>query len=341
MIKTKLTEMLGIEAPIIQGGMGPFDTTRLAIGVSNAGALGVISTTGIITGLGKMEDYGIQKRGTSKDMVKEAIKYVSERTKNPFGVNIPVPKVATAMGILTPLFKGVFEIREKDPEVKEKLKVIITSAGDPKPHIRKIRKKAPDMVHIQVVPAVSHAIHSEKCGTDIIVASGHEGGGHINPIGVHSMVLIPAVLENVNVPVIAAGGFGDGLSLAIALKMGAIGIQMGTRFIATQESDFVQGAKDVIVQSKDQDTVVTQGLIGNMRYWRNHYALALQERVNSRQYQEDEIMAFEGKGFLTMKNGDVANGLLPMGEIAGRIKDIPTCKELITRIVRDAEKMLD
>ncbi|HUX97989.1 MAG TPA: nitronate monooxygenase [Candidatus Deferrimicrobium sp.] len=340
MIKTQLTEMLGIDHPIIQGGMGPFDTTRLAIAVSNAGALGVISTTGIITGLGKMEDYGVQKRGSNKDMIKEAINYVNERTNKPFGVNIPVPKVATAMGVLTPLFKGIFEIRDENPEIKAKLKTIITSAGDPKPHINRIRKNAPDMVHIQVVPAVSHAIHSEKCGTDIIVASGHEGGGHINPIGVHSMVLLPAVLERVKVPVMAAGGFGDGLGLAIALKFGAIGIQMGTRFIATQESDFIQGAKDVIVKAGDQETVVTQGLIGHMRYWRNYVALALQEKVNSN-LSEDDIMAFEGKGFLTMKNGDVKNGLLPMGEIAGRIHDIPTCKELIDRIIQDAEKLID
>ncbi|MHA1267604.1 MAG: NAD(P)H-dependent flavin oxidoreductase [Candidatus Helarchaeota archaeon] len=340
MLKTKLTEMLGIEHPIIQGGMGPFDTTRLAIAVSNAGALGVISTTGILTGLGKMEDYGVHKRGSNKDMIKEAIRYVNARTDKPFGVNIPVPKVATATGVLTPLFKGVFEMREEDPEVREKLKVIITSAGDPQPHIKRIRRKAPDMVHIQVIPAVSHAIHSEKCGTDIIVASGHEGGGHINPRGVHTMVLLPAVLEKVKTPVVAAGGFGDGLGLAIALKFGAIGIQMGTRFIATKESDFIQGAKDVIVKAGDQDTVVTQGLIGHMRYWRNYVSLELQKKVNSG-LPEEEIMRHEGIGFLTMKNGDVENGLLPMGEIAGRINDIPSCKELIDRIIRDAEKLLD
>jgi len=341
MINTQLTEMLGIDHPIIQGGMGPFDTTRLAIAVSEAGALGVISTTGILTGLGKMEDYGVQKRGSNKDMLKEAIKFVSARTDKPFGINLPVPKVATAMGVLTPLFKGIFEIREENPDIKEKLKVLITSAGDPKPHIKRIRRGAPDMIHIQVVPAVSHAIHSEKVGTDIIVASGHEGGGHINPIGVHSIVLLPAVLESVKVPVIAAGGFGDGLGLAVAIKMGAIGIQMGTRFIATQESDFVQGAKDVIVRSKDQDTLVTQGLIGNMRYWRNYYAQALQERVLSGKYSENEVMRFEGVGFLTMKEGDVENGLLPMGEIAGRINDIPTCKELIDKMIHDAEKILE
>ncbi len=340
MIKTQLTEMIGIDHPIIQGGMGPFDTTRLAIAVSEAGALGVISTTGILTGLGKMEDYGVQKRGSNKDMIKEAIKFVNERTDKPFGVNLPVPKVATAMGVLTPLLKGIFEIRDENPDIEEKLKVLITSAGDPAPHMKRIRRNAPDMIHIQVVPAVSHAIHSEEVGTDIIVASGHEGGGHINPIGVHSMVLLPAVLENVKVPVIAAGGFGDGKGLAIALKFGAVGIQMGTRFIATQESDFIQGAKDVIVKSGDQDTVVTQGLIGHMRYWRNYVSLELQKKVNQG-LPDDEIMRYEGVGFLTMKEGDVENGLLPMGEIAGRIKDIPTCKELINRIVNDAEKMLD
>ena len=275
MIKTKLTEKLGIDHPIIQGGMGPFDTTRLAIAVSEAGALGMISTTGIITGLGKMADYGVQKRGSNKDMIKAAINYVNERTNKPFGINVPVPKVATQMGILTPIFKGIFELRDTNPEIKEKLTTIITSAGDPKPHIKRIRRNAPDVTHIQVVPAVSHAIHSENCGTDFIVASGHEGGGHINPIGVHSMVLLPAVLEKVKKPVVAAGGFGDGLGLAIALNFGAVGIQMGTRFIATKESDFIQGAKDVIVRSRDQDTVVTQGLIGHMRYWRNYVSLAL------------------------------------------------------------------
>ena len=340
MIKTQLTEMLEIDHPIIQGGMGPFDTTRLAIGVSNAGGLGMISTTGIITGLGKMEDYGVKKRGSNKDMIKEAIKYVNERTDKHFGVNIPVPTDAVAMGVLNPIFKGIFELREENQEIREKLNCIITSAGDPKPHVRKIKKRAPDVVLIHVVPAVSYAIHTEKCGVDIIVASGHEGGGHINPRAVHTMVLLPAVLENVKTPVVAAGGFGDGLGLAIALKFGAIGIQMGTRFIATQESDFVQAAKDAIVRSGDQDTVVTQGLIGNMRYLRNWVSLELQEKVNSK-LAPDEIMQYEGTGFLRMKEGDVENGLLPMGEIAGRINDIPTCKELIDKIIQDAEKILD
>ncbi|NVM30926.1 MAG: nitronate monooxygenase [Candidatus Helarchaeota archaeon] len=340
MIKTQLTEMIGIDHPIIQGGMGPFDTTRLAVAVSEAGALGVISTTGILTGLGKMEDYGVKKRGSNKDMIKEAIKFVNARTDKPFGVNLPVPTVAVVMGVLTPIFKGIFELREEDPEIREKLRVIITSAGDPKPHVKRIQKRAPDVTHIHVVPAISYAKHTEECGVDVIVASGHEGGGHINPRAVHSIVLLPAVLENVKTPVVAAGGFGDGLGLAIALKFGAIGIQMGTRFIATKESDFVQGAKDVIVKAGDQDTVVTQGLIGHMRYWRNYVSLELQEKVNSK-LSEDEIMRFEGTHFLRMKDGDVENGLLPMGEIAGRIDDIPTCKELIDRIIKDAEKILD
>lgn len=340
MIKTQLTEMLGIDHPIIQGGMGPFDTTRLAIGVSEAGALGVISTTGIITGLGRMEDYGVKKRGSNKDMIKEAIKYVNERTDNHFGVNLPVPTEAVAMGVVTPMFKGIFEIREENQEIREKLNVIITSAGDPKRHVKRIKKRAPDVTHIHVVPAVSYAIHTENCGVDVIVASGHEGGGHINPKPVHTMVLLPAVLESVKTPVIAAGGFGDGLGLAVALKMGAIGVQMGTRFIATQESDFVQGAKDVIVKAGDQDTVVTKGLIGNMRYYRNWVSLELLEKVNSK-LPESEVMQYEGSGFLRMKEGDVENGLLPMGEIAGRIHDIPTCKELIDKIIQDAEKILD
>ncbi|MHA1299609.1 MAG: NAD(P)H-dependent flavin oxidoreductase [Candidatus Helarchaeota archaeon] len=338
MIKTKLTEMIGIQHPIIQGGMGPFDTTRLAIAVSDAGALGMISTTGIITGLGKMEDYGVQKRGSNKDMIKEAIRYVNERTKKPFGVNIPVP--AAARGLLGPIFKGIFESREADPDIKDKLRVIITSAGDPKPYIKRIRKYAPDITHIHVVPAVSYALHTEQCGVDVIVASGHEGGGHINPRAVHTMVLLPAVLEKVKTPVVAAGGFGDGLGLAIALKFGAIGIQMGTRFIATKESDFIQGAKDVIVKAGDQDTVVTQGLIGHMRYWRNKISLELQDKVSSK-LDPDQILQYESTGFMTMKNGDVENGLLPMGEIAGRINDIPTCKELIDKIIKDAEKILD
>ncbi|MHA1269352.1 MAG: NAD(P)H-dependent flavin oxidoreductase [Candidatus Helarchaeota archaeon] len=351
MIQTVLNDILGIKYPIIQGGMGPFNTTKLAVGVSNAGALGIISGTGIITGLGVIEDYGTTPGGkTNKQQMKDAIYYVVENTKDDTvcGINVPVP--TEALGMINALFRGFIEARNENKEVERKCKVLITSAGDPSRYISKVKRKTPGVISVHVVPAPEHALVAKRAGADIIVASGHEGGAHINPRGVHTSVLLNSVIKTVpDVPVVAAGGIGDGKGLALALIMGAVGIQMGTRFIVTKESDFHQNVKETIVKAGVRDTLVTQGLIGMMRYYSNDTSRKLKEIVDKERlktgakdivYGSDEISKFEFTHFINMKNGDVQNGLLPMGEIAGMINDIPTCKELIERIIKEAEEIL-
>ncbi|MGQ4876320.1 MAG: NAD(P)H-dependent flavin oxidoreductase [Promethearchaeia archaeon] len=350
MIKTELIERIeGLKYPIIQGGMGPFLTTELAIAVANAGGLGIISGTGLMTGLGVMDDYGQKKSGSSKKLMKEAVIYVAKQTHDDavYGINVPV--AAEARALIGGLFRGFEEARKENQKAREKCKVIITSAGKPDV-IPKLKRKNPGIVNIHVVPRVRHALSAVKAGADIIVASGHEGGAHINPRPVHTSVLLPSVIEAIpDVPVVAAGGFGDGKGLAWALLMGACGIQMGTRFIATQESDFHQKVKETIVKAQAHETIVTQGLIGHMRYYYNDTAKRLKSIVDRLRVEtgaeemvegSSEIADFELKHFNNMAEGKVEDGLLPMGEIAGRINDIPTCKELIERIMNEAEKIL-
>ena len=339
MIKTELTKMLGIKHPIIQAGMGPYNTTKLSAAVANAGGLGIISSIGMgVVALGFKPLFGFENLTPREQMLSsiQTVKNLTKDSQGVFGINVPV--AVEFQSVAGELINAALEARETDSEVAKRLKVVITSAGNPEPYIESIRESG--AFHFHVVPSVYHAKKVEKMGIDLVIASGHEGGGHVAFDPVHTMVLLPEVVRSVKIPVVGAGGFCDGATLAAALALGAAGVQMGTRFIATQESDFLINYKNYVRDISDtRDTLVAKGLFGNLRYLKNPADLKLVELAKSGA-PEQEQYEYEIKSLEAIETGDVENSTMPGGEVAGRIKDIPTVKELIERIVREAEEII-
>jgi len=355
MIKTELTEMLGVKYPIIQGGMGY--TRNLCAAASNAGALGLIGAAtwafasrnveGWMGSGGRMAD----EAGTPYEQFKRAFHHLADatrETKGLFGLNL---MLASEMANWTgQAIKGAKEIREEDPDIRDRFRVIVTSAGNPLTWADAIKSIGIKWFH--VVPSVKHAKKAEEAGVDLIVASGHEGGMHIAWEAVHSMVLLPAVVRAVSVPVVGAGGYCDGASLAAALSLGAHGIQMGTRFIATVESDFSQMHKDYITNLSERETTVARAIVGPGRYLKTEASVELTrlsvakspgpylgEPDNLKEVPR-ELVAKEVDGGEALMKGDEHRALMPAGEVAGRISDIPTVKELIEGIMGDAEEIV-
>ncbi len=351
-LKTEICDILGIKHPILQGGMGPYKTESLATAVSNAGALGIISSIGMAATL--LPDAApvdpIRLFGSTdppKVLLQRSIERVATDTRKSrgiFGINIPVASefiLASKM-----FFEQTVESCISDSDIERRLRVIVTSAGNPTPWAE-IKKHG--FIWIHVVPSVYHAKKAEKAGADIIVASGHEGGAHVSWEPVHSMVLTPAVVNAVKTPVVAAGGFCDGASLAAALCLGAKGIQMGTRFIATKESDFEPIWKNAIIEKGERQTITGRGLFGPMRFLFNKRAEWIVERTLEdmpRFYlgepveSNEEVLELERSGFDDLVDEKSDTALMFGGECVGRINDMPTVDELISEIVRDAIAVL-
>jgi len=355
MIRTQLCDMLGIKHPIIQAGMGPFSTNSLATAAANAGALGLLSTSGFRYGATAprlLEMLTGGEIGTTYEMMKRVLQRIKEDTRESqgiFGVNclVSAEVVTSAKDII----QAVIDVRNEDPELRERLKVIVTSAGDPLPWTETIKPSGVKWFH--VIPSVRHAKRCERAGVDVIIASGHEGGMHISWEPVHTMVLLPAVVRAVSTPVVGAGGFCDGATLAAALALGAVGVQMGTRFLATRESDIMQFWKDYILKVGERDTIVARGIVGPGRYLKNEASMELTE-ITVRKApglflgQPDdlttvapEVMIKELQGFGALFAGDEKKALLAGGEVAGRIDDLPTVKELIERTIGEAEEIIE
>jgi len=351
-VSTELCDFLGIKYPILQGGMGPYKTESLAIAVANAGALGMISSIGMAATLlpeaAPIDAQRLFGSDRPRVILRKSIEIVAKATRptgGVFGVNVPV---AAEFILASKMFvEQTIEIRESDSDIERSLRVIVTSAGNPTPWAE---IKRHGLVWIHVVPSVYHAKKAEKAGADIIVASGHEGGAHISWDPVHSMVLVPAVAKAVKTPVVGAGGFCDGGSLAAALMLGAVGIQMGTRFIATQESDFEPMWKQAVVNREERQTLAGRGLFGPMRFIRNRRAEEIVERTLDdapRFYlgepveSNEAILDLERSGFTDLMDGKEDTALMFGGEVVGRIHDLPTTADLINDIMTEAKMLLE
>ena len=305
-MKTRITELLGIEYPIIQGGMAWVADYHLAAAVSEAGGLGLI-------GAG----------GAPADHVIEQIKKCKELTDKPFGVNIM---------LLNPNADAIAKA-----VVDMGLKVVTTCAGSPEKYMS-MWKEAGVKV-IPVVASVALAKRMERCGADALVAEGTESGGHIGELT--TMVLVPQVADAVKIPVIAAGGIGDGRGMAAAFMLGASGVQMGTRFLLATETNIHQNYKDRVAKASDIDTQVTGRTTGHpVRILRN---------AMSRQYLklEKEGASFEELEYLTLGglrkavvDGDVKNGSVMAGQIAGLVNKQQSCAEMIQEIVEEAKQVM-
>jgi len=365
MIQTAFQETFGTKYPIVQAGMGPYDTTLLAAAVAKAGGLGLISTVGMgsfhIPNIGDFRYSAIFGDGSPEELLNDSVTKVLERINNApdakFGVNIPVSEEFTHNAAR--IIRGVIDRIKSDPEARKKLVAIFTSAGDPLPWAvdplnRKlsesiaIKKELPGMIWAHVVPSVRAAKRCVKAKVDVIVASGREGGAHCSWRDTSSMVLIPEVVNSVTKPVIAAGGFADGKTLVAAFALGAIGVQMGTRLIATQESEFNEAWKDLIVSSTEEDALVARGFFGPMRFLRNRRGIDLVDatlRGAPDLYKgipcgaTQEILDLELSG-LDNLNHNVDDASVLGGTVAGRVHDIPTVRELFAKIMSEAEGTL-
>ncbi|MFX0187350.1 MAG: NAD(P)H-dependent flavin oxidoreductase [Candidatus Hodarchaeota archaeon] len=366
MIYTKFQKLIGTKYPIIQAGMGPYSTTDLCIAVAKVGGLGLISTIGMGTGLSLATPEAAEKifgKGRPKEIVKKVIQYVYDKLEDypdaKFGVNVPV--AADFDYVAKRLVQGIIEILNNKPEIKKKLVVLVTSAGDPLPWAVNAKNKGAkkeripvkeEIQHIiwcHVCPSVRTAKRAEKADVDIVIASGREGGAHCAWRDVSSMVLLPEVVKNVNKPVVGAGGFSDGASLAAALALGAIGVQMGTRFIATKEADFQQMWKEAIVKRAETDTLIARGFFGPMRFLRNQMSLKVVDETISGASDlfrgipcpsNDSIMNIELEGLKKLYDEIEEESIILGGSVTGRIHSIPTVKELLESIITEAEKII-
>mgnify|MGYP002770665366 CR=1 FL=1 len=305
-MKTRVTELLQIEYPIIQGGMAWVAEHHLAAAVSEAGGFGLIGAA-----------------SAPPEIVREEIRKAKELTDKPFGVNIM---------LLNPNADEVAKI-----VVEEGIQAVTTGAGNPEKYMS-MWKEAGVKV-IPVVASVAMAKRMERYGADAVVAEGMEAGGHIG--NQTTMALIPQIVDAVNIPVIAAGGIGDGRGIAASFMLGAEGVHMGTRFVVADESIVHENYKNRIVKAKDIDSVVTGQSTGHpVRCLRNQmtkeYIKKEQEGVP---FEELERMTL-GSLRKAVMDGDILNGTVMAGQIAGLVSKRQSCKEILQEIMGEAEKLL-
>jgi len=297
--------MVGIKYPIIQGGMAWIADSSLAAAVSNAGGLG------IITGNAPVE------------WVRQEIRNTKELTDKPFGVNIML------------LSETADEIAQMVCD--EGVKVVTTGAGNPGKYIKKWKEHG--IIVIPVVPSVALAKRMEKSGVDALIAEGCESGGHVGELT--TMALIPQVVDAVNIPVIAAGGIGDGRGIAASFMLGADAVQVGTRFLVAKECTVHQNYKNKVMKAKDIDTQVTGRPTGHpVRIIRNK----LSRKFQILEKEGAPLVEFEnlGRGALSkaVRDGDIDNGSVMAGQIAGLINKEQTCSEIINEMFNEAYTLL-
>jgi enoyl-[acyl-carrier protein] reductase II len=305
-MRTRISELLNIEYPIIQGGMAWVAEHHLAAAVSNAGGLGIIAAG-----------------NAPAEVVREEIRKARELTDKPFGVNIM---------LLSPYAPEVAKV-----VVEEKVPVVTTGAGNPESYIP-MWKEAGIKV-IPVVASVALAKRMEKYGADAVIAEGCEAGGHIGELT--TMALIPQIVDAVTIPVIAAGGIGDGRGLAAVFLLGAQGGQVGTRFVVSHESIVHDNYKKRVIASRDIDSAVTGRSTGHpVRAIRNqmtrNYAKLEQE---GKSFEELELLTL-GSLRKAVVEGDVVNGSVMAGQIAGLVSKEQSCKEIIEEIVEEMKRLI-
>ena len=306
MFKSIIGQLLGIEYPLIQGGMAWIADAELASAVSNAGALGVIAA-GYAPG----------------EWIREEIQKTRRLTEKPFGLNIM---------LLNPNADEIARIA-----VDEGVKVVITGAGNPGKYIEMWKEN--NILVFPVVPSVALALRMERAGADAVIAEGGEAGGHVGELT--TMTLVPQVADAINIPVLAAGGIADGRGIAAAWMLGASGFQMGTRFLVAHECNVHKNYKQKIIEARDTSTIVTGRSSGHpVRVIKNRLARDFQllEKRNASLEEYEEL----GKGSLyrSTREGDMDYGSIMAGQSAGLVKKEQSCKEIIEEIFLEARKII-
>lgn len=304
---TRITDLLGIQYPIIQGGMAWVAEHQLCAAVSNAGGLGIIGAA-----------------SAPAQVVREEIQKCKKLTDKPFGVNVM---------LLNPNADEVAKVI-----IEEGVKVVTTGAGSPAKYMDEWKKAGVKV--IPVVASVAMAKLMERCGADAVVAEGMESGGHIG--STTTMALVPQVVDAVSIPVIAAGGIGDGRGMAAAFVLGAAGVQLGTRFVIAKESIVHENYKNQIIKAKDIDSTVTGMSTGHpVRSLRNKMTRQyLQLEKDGADFMELEKLTL-GSLRAAVIDGDVVNGTLMAGQIAGLLTKSQTCKEIIEEMTAQMEDLIN
>jgi enoyl-[acyl-carrier protein] reductase II len=304
-LRTRFTDLLGIDHPIIQGGMAWTATWELAAAVSNAGGLGII-------GAGHMPT----------DLLREQIRGAKAATDKPFGVNLM---------LLTPHIDDLVQM-----VLDEGVSAVTTGAGNPGKYMPALQAKGVKV--LPIAPSIALARRLEKAGADAIIGEGMEAGGHIGDLT--TMVLVPQLADAVSIPVIAAGGIADGRGIAAAFALGAEGVQLGTRFMCATECTIDERVKQRVLKAKDRDTVVTGYSTGHpVRVLKNKLSRQLEELDRANKSEELEALG-AGKLALAMRRGDVEMGSLMAGQSAAMVTDIRPAAEIIAQLVSEAESVL-
>ena len=305
MTKNNITKLFNIEYPIVQAGMIWNSGWRLASAASNAGILGLI-------GAGSMYP----------EVLREHIQKCKQATSKPFGVNVPMlyPNIEEIMNII----------------VEEGVKIVFTSAGNPKTWTSWLKERGITVVH--VVSSVKFALKAQEAGVDAVVAEGFEAGGHNGREETTTFTLIPMVREQINIPLIAAGGIATGSGMLAAMVLGADGVQIGSRFVASEESSAHQAFKQVVIDAKEGDTQLTLKELAPVRLIKNKFFNDVQElyKTNPSVEQLKELLG-RARAKRGMFEGDLVEGELEIGQIAGLIHDIKPVAKIVEDLMKEFE----
>jgi nitronate monooxygenase len=314
-LRTRITELLGIEHPVVQGGMMWVGRAELASAVSNAGGLG------ILTGLTQ----------PTPDALRAEIDRCRSMTDKPFGVNL------TFLPSVNP--PPYAEYRRAI--IESGVKIVETAGNNPQEHIDDFKSHGLIVLHKCV--AVRHAVSAERMGADVISIDGFECAGHPGEEDIPGLILIPAAADKVKIPMLASGGFGDGRGLVAALALGADGINMGTRFIATKEAPVHENIKQFIVGNSERDTrLVLRNFRNTSRVSANSVSNKVVEILKNPDavFEDVRELVLGAKGRVALETGDLDYGMITAGMVQGLIHDVPTCAELVARIAGDAEAII-
>lgn len=314
MLKTRFTEEFGVEYPIVQGGMQGVGIAELVSAVANAGALGFLTAL---------------TQPTPEDLRKE-IERTREMTDKPFGVNLTI----------LPTINPVPYDEYVDVIVGAGIKIVETAGRSPEPYMERFKSGGVKVIH--KCTSVRHSLKAESLGVDAISIDGFECAGHPGEDDIPGLILIPVAANQLKIPMIASGGFGDGRGLAAALMLGADGINMGTRFMATIEAPIHQNMKDKLVEATERDTAL---IFRTMRNTARVFKNAVAEQVVAKEaegaaFSDIQELVAGTKGRAAMTDGEIDGGIWSAGMVAGLIDDIPSCKELVARIGAEAEEII-
>tara|TARA_A100000171_G_scaffold52224_1_gene69651 strand:+ start:41171 stop:42112 length:942 start_codon:yes stop_codon:yes gene_type:complete len=304
-VENRITQLFNIEYPIIQAGMIWNSGWRLASAVANAGGLGIL-------GAGSMYP----------DILREHIVKCKKATDKPFGVNVPM---------LYPNLEEIIKII-----IEEDVKIVFTSAGNPKTYTQHLKNHGITVVH--VVSSVKFALKAQEAGVDAVVAEGFEAGGHNGREETTTFTLIPMVKEQIKVPLIAAGGIASGRGMLAAMVLGADGVQVGSRFVASEESSAHQAFKKMVVDAKEGDTLLTLKELAPVRMLKNKFFSEVMELYTKNPTKEELIeLLGRARAKRGMFEGDLEDGELEIGQIAGLIHDIKPAAQIVAEMVSEFE----